>query len=224
MSSEPLVRRIDADGVAIIELNRPDRRNALIGPLFEQLADHVNAANATAGINAIVLCGAGGAFCSGLDLKEFNADPAPSWLPDAPALLRSAHEALARCDAPIVVALERFAINGGAAFALAGDLIVAGETAWLQVGEVQMGMAAPNNLAWLTARYPLSTVLQVTLPGHRILGPELARMNIAHEVVADESVRTRAEALASEIASFPAGAGRMMKKAVLEMGASDENS
>ena len=60
-----------------------------------------------------------------------------------------AHSALFNCTKPIVGALERYAINGGAALAIARDYLVAGEQAFLQVGEVQIGMAAPYNMAWL---------------------------------------------------------------------------
>lgn len=216
--ADRLVRRTDRDGVAIIELNRPERKNAIIAPMLDELAEHVDAVSADSAIGAVVLVGAGGAFCSGLDLKEYNADPPPAWLATSAASVRSAHLALARCPHPIVVALERYAINGGAAFALAGDLIIAGRGAWLQVAEVRIGMAAPMNLAWLVARYPMATVMQIVLTGNRFTGPELHRMNIAHEVVDDIDVRARAEELATQLASFPPGASQRLKFAALRLG------
>ena len=215
--TEPLVRRTDRRGVAIIELNRPERKNAIIAPMLDQLTAHVESASADPEIGAVLLCGAGGAFCSGLDLTEYNADPPPTWLATAPESIRSAHVAIGSCPHPVVVALERYAINGGAAFALAGDLIVTGATAWLQVGEVRLGMHAPMNLAWLVARYPVSTVLQVVLAGGRIAGSDLLRLGIAHEVVDDPDVRARAEALAEQIAGFPRGAAAQLKAATLEL-------
>lgn len=215
--TEPLVRRTDRNRVAIIELNRPDRKNALIGPMFDELAAHVTAASSDETIAAVLLGGAGGAFCSGLDLKEYSADPPPAWLATASESGRAAHVALGACPHPIVVSLERFAINGGAAFALAGDLIVAGRDAWLQVGEVRIGMSAPMNLAWLVARYPVATVLQLVLTGERVAGPELHRLGIAHEVVDDGEVRDRAEELAELLAGFPPGAARRLKTATLRL-------
>lgn len=151
--TEPLVRRTDHNRVAVIELNRPERKNALIGPMFDELTAHVKSAGVDRNVGAVLLCGAGGAFCSGLDLTAYNADPPPTWLATASDSARSAHVALGACPHPVVVSLERYAINGGAAFALAGDLIVAGRDSWLQVGEVRLGMNAPMNLAWLVARY-----------------------------------------------------------------------
>ena len=140
--------------MAIIELNRPERKNAIIPPMLDELAAHITAASVDPTVRAVLLCGAGGAFCSGLDLTEYNAEPPPAWLSTAGDRSSAAHSSLAACPHPIVVALERYAINGGAAFALAGDLIVTGETSWLQIAEVRLGMNAPMNLAWLVAALP----------------------------------------------------------------------
>mgnify|MGYP001822039390 FL=1 len=211
--------------MAVIELNRPDRKNALIAPMLDELAAHVTAVNADDNIGAVLLCGAGGAFCSGLDLGEYNAEPPPPWLATAAESVRAAHVALGECPHPVVVALERYAINGGAAFALAGDLIVTGTDAWLQVGEVRLGMNAPMNLAWLVARYPPAIVLQIVLVGDRVTGPDLLRLGIAHEVVDDADVRARAEALAEQIAAYPPGAAQRLKASTLGLaGASPDTT
>lgn len=217
--TEPLVRRTDHNRVAVIELNRPERKNALIGPMFDELTAHVKSAGVDRNVGAVLLCGAGGAFCSGLDLTAYNADPPPTWLATASDSARSAHVALGACPHPVVVSLERYAINGGAAFALAGDLIVAGRDSWLQVGEVRLGMNAPMNLAWLVARYSPATVLQVVLVGDRIIGSDLHRIGIAHEVVDDADVRRRAVELAEQVAGFPAGAAHRLKAATLQLAA-----
>ena len=215
--NEPLVQRTDRDGVAIVELHRPHRKNAIVGPMLDELAVHVEAASANDSVEVVLLCGAGGSFCSGLDLTEYNADPPPAWLPTASVSLKAAHSALGACPKPVVVALERYAINGGAAFALAGDLIVVGADAWLQVGEARLGMNAPMNLAWLVARYPIATVLQIVLPGARLSSDDLVRLGIAHEVVDDGQVRARAEALATEIAAFPHGSAQRLKQSALRL-------
>lgn len=211
-----------SNGVAVITLNRPERKNAITGPLLDELASAVRTAGADTAVEAVVLSGAGGAFCSGLDLREYNADPPHPWLAGAADSLRDAHVALATCPAPVVVALERYAINGGAALALAGDLVVAGQSAWLQVGEISLGMAAPNNLAWLLARHSLATTLRVVLRGDRMDGPTLVQLGLAHEVVPDDAVLHRAVDLAREIAGHPAGAGRNLKTAALRVAGVDD--
>lgn len=194
------------DGWSEIILNRPERRNAITGPLGVELAAAVEAASADDDVRVIVLRGNDQAFCSGLDLKEFNAEPPPQWLPDFGRIWRSAHRALYNCPKTIVGALERYAINGGAALALSCDLLVTGESAYLQVGEVRQGMAAPYNMAWLRLRHSESAALQIALSGRRFVGRELVRLGIACESVQDDAVTERAHTLAQELASYPPGA------------------
>lgn len=203
-----------ADGVASIVLNRPARRNALTGPLVVDLISAFTSVSERDDVGAVLFHGADGAFCSGLDLKEFNADPQPPWLSTFGESNTKAHRALFDCPVPVVVALERYAINGGAAYALGGDLIVAGSNAFLQVGEVRLGMPAPNNLAWLLARHPPVVAEQLALSGRRFYGPDLHRLGVAFDVVDDEDVLTAAAALAAEVAGFPNGAARRMKAAL----------
>ncbi len=198
-------------GVATITLNRPERKNAITGELGVDLAAALEAAQANVEVNVVLLQGAGGAFCSELDLTAFNADPAPSWRPHFQRIWRRAHCALYNCQKPIVAAVERYAINGGAALALAADLMVVGEEAFVQVGEVQQGMAAPYNMAWLALRFPEVLTAQLTLTGRRFSGAQLHRLGVAYESVADADVLGTAQALATQLAGYPAGAAVAIK-------------
>ena len=191
------------NGVADVTLNRPERKNAITGPLGEALAEQLTRANEDDDAKVILLHGAGGAFCSGLDLKAFNANPAPPWLAEFQHIWRSAHRALFNARKPLVGALERYAINGGAALALACDLLVVGESGFLQVGEVQIGMAAPYNMAWLSLRHPEATMARVALIGDRLSADELSTLNIATSVTSDENVLAAARQLAQRLADYP---------------------
>jgi enoyl-CoA hydratase/carnithine racemase len=201
------------DGVATIVLNRPARKNALTGPLTDALAAAFREVAGRDDVGAVLFHGAGGGFCSGLDLKEYNADPPPDWLATSRESLVDAHRAIFDCPMPVVGALERFAINGGAAFALACDLLVAGRGAFLQVGEIRQGLQAPMNMAWLAVRYPAAVAEQLTLTGRRFDGQDLHRLGIALDVVDDDEVLDRARALAVEIATFPRAPARAIKAA-----------
>lgn len=194
-----------ADGIATVTLNRPAQKNAITGPLGEALAAHLNTASESSDVRVVLLQGADGAFCSGLDLKAFNADPAPPWLADFQPIWRGAHRALYDCPKPIIGCLQRYAINGGAALALACDLLVAGKTAFLQVGEAKIGMAAPYNLAWLSLRHSENLMARIALVGERLSGRELADLHIAHSVVDDDQVASAAHALAAQLADYPEG-------------------
>ena len=197
------------EGWGEIVLNRPARKNAITGPLGTALVEALQELDGDGDVRVILLRGAGGAFCSGLDLKEFSGDPEPDWLAGFQGIWRSVHRSLFECRKPIVGALQRYAINGGAAFAFSCDLLVTGEGAFLQVGEVQTGMAAPYNIAWLDLRHNEATISRIAMVGDRIYGPELLRLGIAHQCVADADVMSAAQALTEKLAGFPGdGLGR----------------
>jgi 2-(1,2-epoxy-1,2-dihydrophenyl)acetyl-CoA isomerase len=153
-------------------------------------------------VRAVLLRGADGAFCSGLDLQALQAEPgglgafAPLW--------ERVHHGLLQSRKAWIVALERHAINGGAALALAGDLLVCGAGAFLQIGEIRLGMAAPRNADWLALRHAEAVAARLCLLGERVPAPELLRLGIATEIVDDTQVLDRARGLAATIGSFPA--------------------
>ena len=194
-----------------VMLNRPERKNAITGPFGEQLADALEDLQQDQQVQALLLHGAGGAFCSGLDLNAFNAEPEPAWVAGFQASWRRAHNALFNCNKPIVGALERYAINGGAALAIACDYLIAGEQAFLQVGEVQIGMAAPYNMAWLNLRHSERVIAEVTLIGDRLPAAELVRLGLVNESVADDQVLLTARALCQRFADFPVGTPQKIK-------------
>ena len=106
-----------------------------------------------------------------------------------------------------------------AAFALACDLLVVGETSFIQVGEIRQGMAAPMNLAWLLARHPVSVASQLVLTGRRFNGPDLHRLGVALDVVADAEVKESARTLAADLAAWPSANVRNLKGAIRDLGA-----
>ena len=196
--------QVECNGpVAELVLNRPARKNALTGPLVAELSAAVGELAADDAVRVVLVRGAGGAFCSGLDLKEFNADPRPEWVSAFQGGWRGLHQQLFEFPKVVVCALEGYAINAGSALVLAGDLIVAGRGAFLQVGEVRQGRPAPMNLAWLRIRFGDALARRVALIGDRLYGPELERLGLVHAVVDDERVLASARELAASLAELP---------------------
>ena len=143
-----------------IVLNRPDRKNSITQQLAVELRDAFLNVPSEAG--CILLSGSGGAFCSGIDLKIAGADlknePLTAWV--------EVHAAIYKCRVPVVVALERYAINAGAALALAANIVVAGESSFLQVGEIAMGVPAflgSAGGAVLASKIPTSSMRPMVL-------------------------------------------------------------
>lgn len=194
-------------------LNRPARRNALIGPMVTDLRAGL-AALLAGGAKAILLRGEGGAFCSGLDVDAFAADPAPEWRAGFQRDWAAWHADLYACPAVLVGALERFAINGGASMALGCDLLVAGEGATLFVGEAAQGMYAPMNTAWLRLRTTEHLAAQLALGAERITGAELHRLGLAWKVTPDDQVLASATEAAARLGGFPGNGLAAIKEAL----------
>ncbi|MFV9454316.1 enoyl-CoA hydratase/isomerase family protein [Rhodococcus sp. NM-2] len=208
--SDVVVVRHHQSGRLDIELNRPERKNALTVPMVTQLARTFADAQDDDTVTAVLLYGAGGCFSSGLDLAEVRPGE-----PAITAAITDLHTTLSEFEKPLIGALERAAVNGAAAIALSCDLLVVGETSFLMVGEAEMGVAAPNNLRWLLAKFDVNQALQLTLACERQYGPDLLRRSFAYEMVPDEQVLVRATELADKIAAYPNGGGIAMKQAIL---------
>lgn len=207
----PYVRVERHDGWAEVVLDRAERRNALVGPMVEEVTATFRSLANDDALAAVVFRGEGGAFCSGHDLKALQSEPRPVWADNLAGIFRETNIALFEFPKPIVGALELCAINAGAALALSCDVLVAGESAFLQVGEIQQGAGIANNAAWLRLRAGEAVASRIALFGGRIPAPELFRLGLAAEVVPDGEVVTRACALAERLASFPAGSPAHIK-------------
>lgn len=199
MSAAPLLA-FAHEGWGELVLNRPDRRNALAPDSAAALRKGL-ASLVAGGARAIVLRGEGGTFCSGLDVDLFQGGAGAAWAADWTGF----HRDLLACPAVVICALERYAINAGAALALGSDLMVAGEGAVLTVGEAAIGMHAPMNLAWLRLRAPEAVAAQLALGAGRMSGADLHRLGLAWALVPDDGVLEHARAAAVRMAGWPPG-------------------
>lgn len=204
------------DGWVEIVLNRPARRNALIAPLASAVTAALATLAADPAVAAVILRGAEGYFCAGVDLKALQADPPPPWRDTQGAEFRRMHLAFYHFPKPVIGALEGFGINAGAALALACDVLVAGAGAFLQVGELQQGSPIPMNAAWLRIKTTEVVAARLAFYADRIRGDELVRLGLAAEAVADDQVLARCRELARRIAGFPAGASETIKRNLIE--------
>ncbi|MCZ6591921.1 MAG: enoyl-CoA hydratase/isomerase family protein, partial [Alphaproteobacteria bacterium] len=120
-----------ADNIGVITLNRPDDANAIHKPMVEELLDIALRCYRDRAIRAAVLTGAGRMFCGGGDLKTFNdlGDGAANYVDQTATVLHHAISRFSRMDAPLVMAVNGSAAGGGFSLALAGDYVIAADSA-----------------------------------------------------------------------------------------------
>ena len=126
---------------AWITLNRPDARNALSAELVEELHAHVQTAGEDPAVRAIVLTGAGKAFCAGADLKRRASSPAGSDRVTYDTVLSH----LWHCEKPVIAAVNGYAFAGGLGLVGAADIAIANRSAVFSFSEVRIGaMDSPS--------------------------------------------------------------------------------
>jgi enoyl-CoA hydratase/carnithine racemase len=202
--SNPTVRVDVTGGRAEIVLNRPHRKNAIDQALARELLDALRLVQTDDEVQVVLLRGEGGVFCSGLDLDALRSGALDAGLEHGFAgLWRQVHSRMWELDKPLVGTLQAFAINGGASLALACDVLLASHDAFLQVGEVRFGMAAPMNLLWLRHKYGLATATRVALFGERLGGDQLVSLGIARESCPADQALERARAICDELLAMP---------------------
>jgi len=204
------------EGWAEIVIDRPERRNSLIPPLTGEITAAIASLDSRDDVSAIILRGDGGYFCSGIDLKALQQDPPPAWAGKPGGDARSMHLALYHCRLPVIAALEKFAINAGAALAFACDIIIGGDTAFLQIGEIQQGVGIPMNAAWLKIKTTEANAARLAFYGDRVNTPQLVELGLATESVPDDQVLSRCREIATRIAGFPAGASTVIKQSLID--------
>jgi enoyl-CoA hydratase/carnithine racemase len=197
---------VETGDVAVVTLNRPEALNALDAGLLEELEGvfkHLEA-------RAVVVTGAGDAFCSGADLKERAELSDEGWRAHH-AVLRRAFQALRESPAPTVAAVEGYAVAGGFELALACDLIVAASNAVLGLPEVTRGIM-PG--AGGTQVLPSRLAKDLVLTGRRLDVAEAQRHGLVARVVEPGQALEHALQLARQIAANAPMAVRAAKRAI----------
>jgi enoyl-CoA hydratase len=188
--------------VTTLIIDRPAARNAIDRPTAAALADAFRAFDADPAASVAVLCGAGGHFCAGADLKSFVANPDEWQLSetgDAP--LGPTRMLLSK---PVIAAVAGFAVAGGLELALWCDLRVAEQSATFGVFCRRWGVPLiDGGTIRLSRLIGHSRALDLILTGRPVAAAEAFAIGLANRVVADGEARATAEALAAQIAAFP---------------------
>jgi len=196
------------NGIAVITLNRPERRNALNQDLLKNLYDCIDAVASDVDIRAAVLTGAGPGFCSGLDLKAIATDN----LIDPRGDGKDAPEVFAACTKPIIGAVNGPAMTGGFELALNCDFLIASENASFADTHVKMGIHPGWGMSQLLQdAVGQRMAKQMSLTCQFFSAQEALRMGLVNEVTAPERLLPRAKEIAAQIAALNPDMIRTMK-------------
>lgn len=196
----PAVRYELRGPAAWITLDSPGNRNALAGPLVEELGAHLRAAMDDAAVRAVVLTGNGPAFCAGADLKSRGDAVAPGAARENRfvAILRLLWEG----PKPVVGAINGHAFGGGLGLVAACDIAVAAEGARFSFSEVRLGLIPAMISVVVLPKLGVHQAMRLFLTGERF-GAEAARdYGLLHRVVAPGAL---AEAVQEEVDAIAAG-------------------
>lgn len=197
------------DDVAVIRLNDPGTLNAMSRQLAEELLDTLGRAPREA--RAILLGSVGRGFCSGANLTDGRVDlndPERDMGAMLEALLNPVVQRMRDADVPVITAIRGPAAGVGCGIALAGDLIVAGESAYFYQAFGKIGLAPDGGSSWLLARaIGRPRAMEMMLLGEKLAAATALDWGLINRVVPDEQVDTTALAIASTLAQGPASLG-----------------
>ena len=194
----------DRGPVRILTLNRPGRLNAITEQLIADLNAALAAAHAEPSVRALVLTGAGRAFCAGDDLHEYaeqasTREATRAYVEELQQVTR--HIMLGRV--PVVAAVHGWAVGGGFEWVLDCDLVVVGESAKGFFPEMSLGLFVTGGVTALLPRIVgLSRARQLLMLGERIDSAQMLEGGIAHWRVSDDTVLDEAVAVATRLASL----------------------
>lgn len=195
------------EAVCTITLNRRGRLNALDLGMAEALRDAIREAGEDARVKAVVLTGAGRAFCAGWDVTDLRAALGP----DAGARLKRITEtfhgiisALARCPRPVLAAVGGVAAGGGLALALAADLALGSSEATFHTAYLRLGASPDGGSTYFLPRLlGLRKALEVTLLGDPLPAEEARRVGLINAVVPAGEFAAAVTAWAARLAAGP---------------------
>jgi len=184
-----------ADGIGIITINRPEARNAVNEAVARGVAAAVDGLDSRSDVTSLIITGAGGTFCAGMDLKGFAAGE------NSAAGGRGFGGITQRPPAKtIIAAVEGYALAGGFEIVLSCDLIVASEEAVFGLPEVSRGLVAgAGGLFRLPRRIPYHLAMEVALTGARVPAGRLEAAGLINRLVPAGEALAQARVLAAEI-------------------------
>ncbi|MEM5365160.1 enoyl-CoA hydratase/isomerase family protein [Paraburkholderia azotifigens] len=209
----------DKGAVRVLTMNRPEKRNALNNELTQSLLTALRDADQNPDVRALVLTGAGKAFCAGADTTEFggfvNPDDTSGAAQTALArahLTTNLHRVFSQIGKPVIGAVHGYAMGGGAGLALACDMVVAGESMKLGYPELKHGIVAAIVMANLVRQVGRKIAFELVSVGEAVDANRAIALGIVNRVTTDDALVSSATELAQKLADFDAPAMSATKR------------
>lgn len=204
------------DGVALLTLNRPERRNALNPGLIRDLSAGLKQAAEDANVRTVLLTGAGKGFCSGADLALFQAGPSPEEVYDHLVNgLGALAIALVEMPKPVIAAVNGVAAGAGVSLALACDLRVMAHDATLLMAFSNIALVPDTGATWFLARQiGYSRAFEFAAEGERMSAERCLQLGLTNKIVPADNLADIALAWAMKLAQRPTLALGMTKQAL----------
>ena len=196
------------DGIARLELNRPAGLNSIDELMFREFRAAATWCDDNPRVRVVLLSGAGKAFCSGADLKVFHAaDSLSDYIKEMATEFHIAISRFARMPAPVIAVVHGAAAGAGMSLVCACDLVIAADSAWFTMSYSGVGLSPDGSSTYFLPRLVGLRRAQDLLMTNRVLTAAQAYdWGIVTEVVPDEELLARADALAGRLAAGPARA------------------
>ena len=207
------------DGVGLIQLNRPEKMNAIGALTRRQLGDAIKQAERDDAVRVVVLTGAGRAFSSGADVTEMVSGGGMRTPEDVGNVLRNEYmpmlQRLRTMPKPVIAAMNGPAVGIGASFALACDIRIATPEAYILEAFVNIGLAPDGGVSWLLPRLAGTGVAyEMFFSGRPLSAADAHRLGVINRLVPADRLEEEVRDLGNQLAAQPRQAIAGAKRAV----------
>ena len=193
-----------SESIATVTINRPQRKNAVTGDMWAQLAETFRSLSADSDVRCVVITGAGGEFCSGADLSARSASGKQVHQLAAMRHVNDAALSLHRMPQPTIAKVRGVAVGAGCNLALGCDLVVASETARFSEIFAKRGLSVDFGGSWLLPRrVGLHRAKELALFGDIVSAADAREMGLVNRVLPDGELDAFVDGWAKRLAAGP---------------------
>jgi enoyl-CoA hydratase/carnithine racemase len=213
-----LLERTDADGIAHLNLNAPEKLNALSEAMLDALQGHFDALQGDRSVRAVIISGSGKAFCAGHDLKEMTAgrqaeDGGKAYFKHLFDKCARMMASIPKMPQPVIAQVHGIATAAGCQLVASCDLAVAGQGTQFGVNGVNIGLFCSTPMVALSRNIPRKQAFEMLTTGQFIDADRAMSLGLVNRVVAHDELAAETRALADTVAGKLAVAVKIGKEA-----------